>query len=104
MLVLRSTVTTKLLSTGGASNGAIESDPSRRPTDARWAEDQEVAFADGYPALIVSQVHSSAYTTLNQHCSFSGAKLSLHGTQQALTVSQAHNFVCIMLSQIICTS
>ena len=66
MLMLLAVVTSELLGTGGASNGAIESDPSRRPTDAEWAEDQEVAFADGYPALIVSQVFSSACITLSQ--------------------------------------
>ena len=41
---------------GGASQGQEVLDSSRRPTDARWVTDQEVAFADGYPALIVSEV------------------------------------------------
>ncbi|DBB02428.1 TPA: hypothetical protein ACH3X3_011428 [Trebouxia sp. C0006] len=40
---------------GGASQGQEVLDSSRRPTDARWVTDQEVAFADGYPALIVSE-------------------------------------------------
>ncbi len=40
----------------GGAEGLIQTDPSRRPTDARWAVDQEVAFADGYPALIASEV------------------------------------------------
>lgn len=42
--------------TGGASEGQAESDPSRRATDAKWTTNQEVAFADGFPALIVSEV------------------------------------------------
>ena len=45
-----------MLFSGGQSDKLIEEDPSRRPTDAKWALDQEVAFADGYPALIVSEV------------------------------------------------
>ena len=41
---------------GGASQGQEVLASSRRPTDARWVTNQEVAFADGYPALIVSEV------------------------------------------------
>jgi hypothetical protein len=41
---------------GGASQGQEVLHSSRRPADARWVTDQEVAFADGYPALIVSEV------------------------------------------------
>lgn len=41
---------------GGASEAHEVLDSSRRPADARWVTDQEVAFADGYPALIVSEV------------------------------------------------
>ena len=42
--------------TGGESESSIQSDTSRRPTDPKWTTDQEVAFADGFPALIVSLV------------------------------------------------
>lgn len=42
--------------TGNASESSIESDTSRRPTDPKYTTDQEVAFADGFPALIVSEV------------------------------------------------
>lgn len=44
------------MQTGNVSDSSIQSDPSRRATDPNWTTDQEVAFADGFPALIVSQV------------------------------------------------
>lgn len=45
-----------VIHSGSASEGAIQSDRSRRPTDPKWTTDQEVAFADGFPALIISEV------------------------------------------------
>ena len=53
---------------GGASQGQEVLDSSRRPADARWVTDQEVAFADGYPALIVSEVcHNTQVHTSDKH-------------------------------------
>lgn len=40
---------------GNVPEGSIPADTSRRPTDPKWTTDQEVAFADGFPALIISQ-------------------------------------------------
>ena len=52
-----------LYHTGGESKSSIQSDSSRRPTDPKWTTDQEVAFADGFPALLVSLVSRSSLCT-----------------------------------------
>ena len=49
-----------VMHTGKASESSSESDTSRRPADPKYTTDQEVAFADGFPALIVSQVTALA--------------------------------------------
>ena len=41
-------------------------DTNRRPTDPQWTQNQEVAFADGYPALIVTQVCKPAVRDILQ--------------------------------------
>lgn len=52
-----------LYHTGGESKSSIQSDSARRPTDPKWTTDQEVAFADGFPALLVSLV-----SRFDHHC------------------------------------
>ena len=56
-----------IMQTGNVTDTSIQSDPSRRATDPKWTKDQEVAFADGFPALIVSQVTTSFPSCLNLH-------------------------------------
>lgn len=45
---------------GVPSTKGIGKDSTRRQTDPDWTTGQEVAFADGFPALVVTQVAFTA--------------------------------------------
>ena len=58
---------------GYSTDGEIGVDTNRRSTDPKWTQNQEVAFADGFPALIVTQVcrhgGQAIYSRVQlQHC------------------------------------